>query len=129
MQRRCLRTFATNKQIDLPPRMTPVVLPSTPRGTGTVLPPPFAEQRCRCGYDPAHRRSRSQPADRKPDRDGREWLCGYRREYEAGSRNLTGQNTLRVAAAAMLDSHNHDHDVQEYAEIIIPKISLLCISV
>jgi len=68
-------------------------------------------------------------ATRKPDRDGQEWLCGYRHEYEAGSRNLTGQNTLRVAAAAMLASHNHDQNVQEYVEIIIPKISLLCISV
>ena len=28
---------------------------------GADLPPPFAEQRCRCGYGPAHRLSRSRP--------------------------------------------------------------------
>ena len=69
---------------------------------GADLPPPFAEQRCRCGYGPAQRLSCSRPAARKPDS---EKVCIARgtsiSQFSIADRRVSG----RLRTAGSLERH------------------------
>ena len=69
---------------------------------GADLPPPFAEQRCRCGYGPAQRLSCSRPAAHKPD-SGK--VCIARgtsiSQFSIADRRVSG----RLRTAGSLERH------------------------
>ena len=67
-----------------------------------LLPPPFEEQRCRCGCGLTPRLSRSRPADRKPD-SGK--VCVARGTSISQLSNADRRVSGRLRTAGFLERH------------------------